>query len=911
MPGDVAVRGLLTLAVLLRASTALAASSAPAPGDVVFRGPALAVRTLDLPSGMRVLLEVDHTQPVVGVASVVDCGSVQDPIGQEGLAHLIEHLTFRAKADGKLQLSNALDFAGAGSRNAYTDYDLTTYFEVGPRESLSALLQLEGSRLARPLAGVDQDVFEAEREVVRNELLQLDDNGQITAVMVALRAALYPAGHPYSRPLIGTQASLWSMKLADAEAFVRKCYQPQNYTVVISGDFDPTAVGAILDTTFPAHFLVAPPGGAVPVRSRLDTAAPPPADPPPEHGVRWVKAPSDSPKLYFGWALPRGFAADGYLQVFLANALRSVATDATFDSDIITVQTSLDRGKFGSTLFLVAVLRTGADPEGSAAKILRLLPNLEHLSNRWFERSRASAVVDLARSSDSLEDRLTVRAKLVHLTGDPLTFRSELAAIEKLQRNQLEALAWTWLRGGRARVVFLKPDDWELTGREVGGRPQVSAPSDELPMQLAPSALATYVHSPAATMRSVTLDTGLEVVLVQRQGATASVTIAVKSGAATATPFGAASVADALSFHVGDPDPSLWGIGLWNSLELDASFVGVISAAGNIENALAVAMRQVTGLRVSDPIPKSWDRDVLPVFAEYEQKSFQRADRALFEGTFAESTYFRKPMAADYKKLSAGDVKGWMERAYRPQNAIAVVVSDLELPESERLARAAFADWKGSSASPNAPFVVPVMNSGPIRTFHVDRPGAKQTKLLLGCAAQPKDARDAIALELLGARLRSRLLSFARGRSAGTYSVSVNTRISRPLSNIKVSAFIDDRNLTRVVALARKELNELSDLRVSKDALDGLKWHLGTSTTVNYGGSAELGELVAEIRAADLPLELVTKFPELLQSVTGEDVARLAASCRKTATLGLVGDAAIVEKAFRATQLADAPLPGQ
>jgi zinc protease len=903
--------GAVTFVVLLRASEALAASTAPAVGDVVFRGPALAVRTLDLPSGMRIVLEVDHSQPVVGIASVVDCGSVQDPVGQEGLAHLIEHLTFRAKPDGKLQLSTSFDFAGAGTCNASTDYDLTTYFEIGPRESLSALLQLEGTRLARPLAGIDQEVFDAEREVVRNELLQLDDNGQVSAAMVALRAALYPAGHPYARPLIGTQASLWSLKLADAEAFVRRCYQPQNYTVVISGDFDATLVGARLDATFPADFLRAPPGGAVPIRSRLETVAPSPADPPPEHGARWVKAPADSPKLYFGWALPRGFASDGYLQAFLARALHSVATDATADSDIVSIQTSLDRGRFGSTLFLVAVLRTGSDPEGSAAKILRVLPVLEHLSNSWFERSRASAVVDLARSSDTLEERLTTGAQLVHLTGDPLTFRSELSAIEKLQRNQLEALAWTWLRAGRARVIFLKPDDGEIAGREVGGSPQVFAPSDDLPMQLAPSALATYVHSPAATMKSVALDTGLEVVLVQRQGATASVTIAVKSGTATATPFGAAGVADALSVHVGGPDASLWGIGLWSSLELDASFVGAVSAAGNVENALAVAAGRVTGLRLFEPLPKSWDRDVLPVFAEFEQKSFQRAERALFESTFAESTYSRKPMAADYKKLSAGDVKGWMERAYRPQNAIAVVVSDLDLAESERLARVAFAGWKGSSASPNAPFVAPVMNSGPIRTFHIERPGAKQTKLLLGCAAQPKDARDAVALELLGARLRSRLLSFARGRSAGTYSVVVNTKISRPLSNIKVSTFIDDRNLIRVVALARKELNELSDLRVSKEDLDGLKWRLGTSSTVNYGGSVELGELLAEIRAAELPLEFVTKFPELLQAVTAEDLARLAASCRQTATLGLVGDPAIVAKTFRATQLAETPKPVQ
>jgi predicted Zn-dependent peptidase len=249
-----------------------------------------------------------------------------------------------------------------------------------------------------------------------------------------------------------------------------------------------------------------------------------------------------------------------------------------------------------------------------------------------------------------------------------------------------------------------------------------------------------------------------------------------------------------------------------------------------------------------------------------------------------------------------------MERAYRPNKAVAVVVSDLAAAESGRLAGAAFADWKGSSAPPDAPFVASEVRSGPVRTFRVDRPGAKQTKLLLGCAAKPRDARDVIALELLGTRLRNRLLSFARGRSGGAYSVVVDTKISRRLSNIKLEAFIDDRNLTRVLALVRKEMNELPNLKVSTEELDGLKWQLGITTTVGYGGSEDLAALVAETRAAELPLDLVEDFPGLLQAVTPEDVARMAAACRTTGALGLLGDPPILEKAFRATQFSD-PVP--
>jgi zinc protease len=852
---------------------------------------------------MRIVLEVDHEQPVVGVASVVDCGSAQDPPGHEGLAHLIEHLTFRAKHDGKVQLGNSLDFAGAGSRNAFTEHDLTTYFEVGPREALGELLRLEGARLSMPLAGIDADVFDAEREVVRNELLQRDENGQVTGALVALSAALYPPGHPYARPAIGSQTSLWALRLSDAVDFVQRCYQPRNFTVVISGDFDPASIGKVLDTTFPLAFLDAPAGGPVPPPHRLDPVAPPPPDPTSDDSIHWVKAPSESPKLYIGWTLPRGFDADAYLQDFMAGALQSEAMRGGFEHDIVAVQTSLDRGKFGTTLIAIVVLRTGSDPKGSAGHVLRVLPHLEQLSTRWFEQMKARAVVDLAQSTDSIEDRLTQRAQLVHLTGDLLTYSKHLTAIQKLERRQLEAYAWTWLRAGRARVVFLKPDDWDVETREVGGGQQVFAPSDDLPMKLAPGALRNYLHGPSATMRTMALDNGLEVVLVQTRAAIASVTVALKSGSATATPLGAADLADALSYNAATLDPSDWGIRLSRRNELDTTIVQALAAGGNVENALAVTAGYLTSVRVPKELPRYWERDVLPVFGEFELKSSARSVRAFLDSTFADSSYPRRPVVADYRKLSALDAKGWIERAYRPGNAVAVVVSDLGAAESGKLVRSAFSGWTGSSASPDAPFVAPELKVGALRTFRIERPAAKQTELIIGCAARPQDAHDAIALELLGDRLRTRLYSFARGRSGGSYSFNGQTKVSRQLSHTKVWGLVDDRNLTRVVALARKELNELLSLRVSNDELDRMKWHLGIINTVGYRRSEDLGRLVAEVRAANLPLDLVENFPELLQEVTSADVARMAAVCRTTATLGLVGDPAVIDKAFRATQL--------
>src|SRR4051794_16829712 len=54
------------------------------------------LRDFKLKSGLRIIVEEERAAPIAGVVSVVGVGSANDPPGKEGLAHLVEHLTFRA-----------------------------------------------------------------------------------------------------------------------------------------------------------------------------------------------------------------------------------------------------------------------------------------------------------------------------------------------------------------------------------------------------------------------------------------------------------------------------------------------------------------------------------------------------------------------------------------------------------------------------------------------------------------------------------------------------------------------------------------------------------------------------------------------------------------------------------------------
>ena len=255
------------------------------------------MRDFRLHSGMRVLVEEDRSSPVVGIVNVVGVGSTDDPPGKEGLAHLVEHLTFRAKPSPAANMWSLLAQAGGASVNASTDFDATVFHVQGPRDALADLLTLEGLRIVDPLANLDEATFAIEREVVRNELRQRGETNAIGAVFAAVQKATFPASHPYARPIIGTHESLSSITLEDARAFAREHYRPSNMTVVINGDVDLARVEKLLGSTWSPSLNAAPEGGPVKIRPRLAPVAPPPPEPPPSSGLVEIEGQVAAPEL--------------------------------------------------------------------------------------------------------------------------------------------------------------------------------------------------------------------------------------------------------------------------------------------------------------------------------------------------------------------------------------------------------------------------------------------------------------------------------------------------------------------------------------------------------------------------------------------------------------------------------------
>ena len=260
-------------------------------GDLAMELPRFKVRQSVLPSGLRLGVEGGETRGMVAVVTVLGAGSSADPPEREGLAHLVEHLVYHARARSDRASSERLLRLGA-DYNADTGPDTTRFHEVGPASALPGLLEIAAERLVQPLAGVDEADFERERAIVENELHQRNELGVYGQVMAWMQGALFPSGHPYARPIGGSEATLRRLTLADARNFAAAHYRPSNATPLVVGDPETAALATVASHCCRTRRRRRPPQPLGPAPRTLQRASPgtaaakPPAEPAPRTSSR-------------------------------------------------------------------------------------------------------------------------------------------------------------------------------------------------------------------------------------------------------------------------------------------------------------------------------------------------------------------------------------------------------------------------------------------------------------------------------------------------------------------------------------------------------------------------------------------------------------------------------------------------
>lgn len=186
--------------------------------------------TLD--NGLRVIVHKDQSTPIVAFNLAYNVGAKDENPEQTGFAHLFEHLMF----GGSINIPSydePLERAG-GSNNAWTNNDITNYYESLPKENLETAFWLESDRMLS-LAFTDKSL-EVQRQVVIEEFKQNYLNQPYGDMSLLLRPLAYKK-HPYQWSTIGKEIShIEGATMEDVKRFFYSHYAPNNAVLTIAGD---------------------------------------------------------------------------------------------------------------------------------------------------------------------------------------------------------------------------------------------------------------------------------------------------------------------------------------------------------------------------------------------------------------------------------------------------------------------------------------------------------------------------------------------------------------------------------------------------------------------------------------------------------------------------------------------------
>ncbi len=268
-----AIRKRGSFALLAGALLGLFAAGLPRPAAAEAPKGVFFPESFTLANGLQVVVITNRRAPVVLHMMWYKVGAADEPPGKSGIAHFLEHLMFKGtKTLGPGMFSKIVANNG-GQENALTSSDYTAYYQNVARDRLETVMKIEADRMTN-LALSDSEV-EAERKVILEERRQRVDNSPRSILWEQANAALY-LNHPYRIPTIGWEHEMKGLTTADAMAFYRRWYAPNNAVLVVAGDVTAADVRPLAEKFY----------GVIPRATLPDRARP--QEPPHRHARRVI-----------------------------------------------------------------------------------------------------------------------------------------------------------------------------------------------------------------------------------------------------------------------------------------------------------------------------------------------------------------------------------------------------------------------------------------------------------------------------------------------------------------------------------------------------------------------------------------------------------------------------------------------
>lgn len=914
-----------SFAALLCAAPIASAQSAPEIAP-----PPLQFTHRELANGLDVYAMPDPAAGTVTVQLWYDVGGKDDPQGRSGFAHLFEHILSRKTVNIPYGgISTMVENAG-GARNASTGQDFTNYYETVPPQYLETMLWTHAERMARPV--VDEAVFNAERDIVKEELRQrvyAPPYGRLGFFVIGDNA--YDE-HIYRRGVIGSIEELDSARIDDARAFHEAYYRPATATMIVSGNFDPAELDRLVDQYFGS---IANPERPVPVMERPTQT--------PRTQPRLVNAYAPNvplPAIAAIYPGPNARSEDNAALDVLGAVMSRGQSSRLFQSLVYGSQVAAsanlgpDVEEEGGTINATVTVAAGKTVEEAEAALNAEIARIrdQPITEAELIEAQTELLAADLRQRETASGRAFMLGNALVAEHDPRAPDLRVQQIRAVTAADVQRVAQRYLdENARVSIRYMdesqrpegvSPDSWRNPApipTFVSVPPAILPPNELRPEgeREAPPAPGATREMTAPAISERTLANGLRVIVARSTDLPMMSAQLVIGGGAASDPADRPGLANFTAGMVTRGAGDRSGVEIARTLESAGAISGAGAGADSTTLGVSapIASADTVGAVLADMVQRPrfdpGEMEVSRTRAVNAMTVALRQPGPLAEMVLQRVAYGAAPygapgsgVPASLRQITREEVAAYHARWWRPDNAALIITGGMSAEEGFAFAERTLGAW---DASPEARPQVSSRagQATPPRIVVVDLPGAGQAAVAAGVRGPARSEADfyplAVANAVLGGGQNGHLFQEVRAKRGLSYGASSSLPARAEASLLTATTQTKNESAVEVVDLVLAQMERVRTEAIAEQTLTDRETYLTGGFSRQIETTGGLGGFLADAVALGLPLDEAERYGASIRATTPETMRAAAERLDPDqAYVVVVGDAQMFIEPMRA-----------
>ncbi len=841
-----------------------------------------------LSNGLKVLIKEDHSAPVFTQAVFYKVGSRNDPKGQTGISHYLEHMQFNGtNTRPKGSISGEIEKRG-GTFNAATSTDFTMYYMTLPSEAanLSFSLELEADRMRNSI--LNKTEADRERQVVLAELMG-GENNPMTLLHRDILQTTYP-NHPYGAPIIGWQEDVKAISAENLREHYDTYYQPNNAVLIVVGDIDTATVLAQAENTL---------GKIAKSEKTIKSINAAGSENPTKHEVV-VKSPSETSILSFVWNAV-SFKDSDYVPLSVLSAILTNGSLSRLEKSLVDtgkvsyVSSSMRQGIDPFTFSIITATTKDADLEDIRRNIQQEIQKIQTqgVSKEELERVKAKTETSFLFGLEDSAGLVTQLGFFELVSGDWRRAFYWPKEIAEVTPEKVQAVAKKYLTNEKL-VIGKLVNDPNAKGPAGPAYANVPAVAN---YKAADQSVTLSSKTKGIQSEELTLPNGLRVIL--RQNPTYPILAAsgtVDAGEVFDTNQIGVSALTGMMIDRGsekyDRDSlnnALENIGADIDISPEKDFL-LFSAKSRAQDYDKIVELLAQEIRFPIFPKEELDKLKLQLLSELQQSKDDLSALgkiAIYDAIFSDKHPYSEASIPEQmqsvNKLTESDLKAFHKAYYQPKRVILTFSGSYDREELLKTINKYFGDWKNQEKAANFEVpLAPLSKANKEETIEV--PGKSQALIIMGHAGElTRGSEDFYALlvanDILGggSTLSSRLGTRVREEAGLVYTIRSSVAMGRGAGPFLVQMGVEPGKIQEAIKLTKEELVKFCKGEITDEELERAKsYRRGFFISNNLTSNESIASSLNQYALWGLSLNTINEYPDKIKALTKQDIVRVS-----------------------------------